>query len=38
MRNEKMFDGDKIYAISMTLFSGVLAVGFVFMVAIDKIF
>jgi len=39
MKNEKkIFDGDKVYAISVTLFSGVLAVGFVLMVVIDKIF
>ena len=38
MKNEKIFDGDKIYAMATTLFAGVCAVGFLVSVAILKIF
>ena len=39
MKNEeKFFDGDKIYAIAVTLFAGVLSVGFLFTAAIQSIF
>ena len=36
--NEKKFDGDKIYAMAMTLFAGVCAVGIVLTAAIENIF
>ena len=38
MKNDKNFDGDKIYAMSVTLFAGALSIGFVLMAAIEKIF
>ena len=38
MKNDKKFDGDKIYAIAMTLFAGTCAVGTILAVAIEKIF
>ena len=36
--NDKTFDGDKIYAIAVTLFAGVCSVGVAFAVAIKNIF
>lgn len=36
--NDKFFDGDKIYAIAMTLFAGVCSVGVILAVAVEKIF
>ncbi len=39
MKNEnKFFDGDKIYAMAMTLFAGVCSVGVVLAVALEKLF
>lgn len=39
MKNEnKTFDGDKIYEISVTLFSGILTIGFVVTAVIKNIF
>ena len=38
MKNEKIFDGDKIYAMAVTLFAGVCSVGFLVTVAIEKFF
>ena len=32
--NDKFFDGDKIYAMAMTLFAGVCSVGFILINAI----
>ena len=36
--NDKIFDGDKIYAMAVTLFAGVCSVGFVLTAAIQKFF
>ena len=36
--NDKVFDGDKIYAMAVTLFAGVCAVGAVVTVAVQNIF
>lgn len=39
MKNEnKFFDGDKIYAMAVTLFAGVCSVGVVLAVALEKLF
>ncbi len=38
MKNNKKFDGDKIYAITTTLFAGTCAIGTILIVAIGKIF
>ena len=39
MKNEnKFFDGDKIYAISLTIFTGVCSVGVILAVALEKFF
>ena len=39
MKNEnKTFDGDKIYAMAVTLFAGACSIGAVLMIAIEKIF
>ena len=36
--NDKVFDGDKIYAMAVTLFAGVCSVGVVLAAAIRNIF
>ena len=36
--NDKIFDGDKIYAMAVTLFAGVCSVGVVLTAAIQKFF
>lgn len=36
--NDKFFDGDKIYAMAMTLFAGVCSVGIILSVAIENLF
>ena len=36
--NDKTFDGDKIYAMAVTLFAGVCSVGVVLVAAIRNIF
>lgn len=38
MKNNNKIDGDKIYAMAITLFAGVCAVGAVVSVAIQNIF
>lgn len=36
--NDKIFDGDKIYAISVTLFAGVCSIGFILTAIAQKFF
>lgn len=36
--NNKFFDGDKIYAIAVTIFAGVCSVGFILTTAIKHLF
>lgn len=36
--SSKIFDGDKIYTISVTFFAGALSIGFVLMAAIRNFF
>ncbi len=38
MKNDKIFDGDKIYAMAVTIFAGVCSVGVILAVALEKIF
>ena len=39
MKNEnKFFDGDKIYAMAVTIFAGVCSIGFLVTVAIQNFF
>jgi len=39
MKNEnKFFDGDKIYAMAVTIFAGVCSIGFLVTVALEKLF
>ena len=38
MKNEKIFDGDKIYAMAVTIFAGVCSIGFLVTVAIQNFF
>ncbi len=38
MKNEKIFDGDKIYAMAVTIFAGVCSIGIIVSVAIQNFF
>ena len=39
MKNDKkIFDGDKIYSVAITLFAGALSIGFVLTAALKNIF
>lgn len=38
MKNDKIFDGDKIYSIAVTLFAGLCAIGALLTVATQNIF
>ena len=37
-KENKFFDGDKIYAMAVTLFAGVCSVGVILAVAFEKLF
>ena len=36
--NDKIFDGDKIYAMAVTIFAGVCSLGFILTVAVHNLF
>ena len=38
MKDDKFFDGDKIYALAVTLFAGVCSVGFLLTAVIQNFF
>lgn len=38
MKNSDKFDGDKIYAIAVTIFAGVCSVGFLLTAAVHNLF
>ena len=38
MKNDKFFDGDKIYAIGLTIFTGVCSVGLILTAALQNFF
>jgi len=38
MKNDKFFDGDKIYAIGLTIFTGVCSVGLILAAALQNFF